>query len=271
MIWSFTSLTLCTMVMASFELEYFEFYNFTISRGIVEFLQMPSLTFYLQVSSFLLMQTYIIATYFRFLFRFAQGTMNRRLTQFLSTRNGIYIIFLICQITYIPTVLDVIRSVGDGKDFQEQFPSKNLAVKEYLQSHSVTAIQSGSFVRNFELVANPLCIIFGCICTYKSYVFQRNPYPKISERTRQTYHRQTMGLLSEEFFELVYFFAPYVCIPVYLPIEKHLIGYYIIYRMFYAFPAIVMVFNLTFYKEYLEGVRETLGIVKNKVQIPSLA
>uniref|UniRef100_A0A1I7S899 Serpentine receptor class gamma n=1 Tax=Bursaphelenchus xylophilus TaxID=6326 RepID=A0A1I7S899_BURXY len=133
--------------------------------------------------------------------------------------------------------------------------------------HSSAEKKTGYTTRTFKFVIYPLTLVVGSICTFKCYQFQNNPSNKFSERTKQMYHLLILGLVIEMLAEFFWFIIPYVCVPIYLPVEKQIIGYYVVYRMFYAYPSFVMIFTLVFYKRYNTGVREIFGFIRENFKM----
>ncbi|CAD5206059.1 unnamed protein product [Bursaphelenchus okinawaensis] len=265
-IWSITSVQLYIMIMASYEVEVFEFYRFTISRGVIDYFQIPELAIVLQALAFAFFEMYTVTTLCRFVYRYAQSTNRQKILYLMSHKLFFLGLLMLLLFILFMTIIDGRHGLEDGREFQLQFPNDNAELKEYIMSHSVTYIRAGYTTRAFKLLFYPLTVVISSICAYKCYRFQMDPSNRLTANTRQLYHLLILNLLIETLAEFVWFIVPYVAIPIYLPIEKHVIGYYVVYRLFYAYPTFVMVFVLLFYKRYNIGVRKLFGVLKNSVK-----
>ncbi|CAD5208635.1 unnamed protein product [Bursaphelenchus xylophilus] len=270
MVWSLTNIVFFLMLIATYEVEIITVYAGVITRGVVEYFQIPQLSPILQTASFSLFDMHVVITLCRFLFRYAQSTEKRRLLFIMSHKHFFAFLFFLYIVILLVTIYLRRNILQNGIEFQRQFPSEFVEQKKYIMSHVVTVSDGFSINNFFEFIAYPITLVAGGFCTYKCYAFQRRAKSKFSERTQSMYKLLIYGLIIEQAGELVCFVIPFILVGILLPPAKQSIGFYVVHRIFYIYPTFVMIFTLTFYRRFRDGVKQMFGRIYGNIGIPSL-
>ncbi|CAD5208631.1 unnamed protein product [Bursaphelenchus xylophilus] len=229
MVSSITNMFFYLLIVSTYEIEVFNEYNVTLFRGIFEYFPTSNYHMYVQCASFCFFAMHVIVTLFRFIYRYAQAE--------------------------------------DGREFQREYPETNMELKKYFTEHPMTSLSEHVFFTVFPVLVYPLTLLVGTWCTIQCHRFQSDPQNKLSIRTKEMYKLLIFGLVIEQVAEVVWFVIPTVFAKLSLRIEDQAMGNYIVYRVFYTYPTFLMIFTLTFYRRYRQGV---VRVLRKVVRIPAI-
>ncbi|CAD5233558.1 unnamed protein product [Bursaphelenchus xylophilus] len=264
-IWSFTNSNLIILFCTCLEPELLINYSPNVARGLAEYLEMPHLAMLLQVCAYVFFEINVLVMPCRFIFRYAQNTDQHHIVRFMSKKEWLCVPPALMIIFMIKGLYINRTAIEDGDQFKKEFASNDTALADYVKSHVVMYVKAYKTDVFYQNVVFPSTLIIAFICTLKCYTFQASHRASFSTRTSKLYSRLILGLALEQIILIFYIFIPIISVKCLLPKSQRHIGMFIVERILFAYPSVITLFTLLFYRQYRVALKNFLFNLRTQV------